>query len=260
MIKLIIIDALNLLRRIYSALPTSEDDTPDISQFLSSCENAFKHNLNQHQPSHAVCIFEHYNTTWRHDLYPPYKANRKPQPQPMLDAFSEIKSTLNKLGIAWLDVNGYEADDIIASIVHATLNHGCDNLILSTDQLMAQLNGKNTALYDQFNQQHIDAGVIHKRYNIQTEQLADYFALAGSSSVNVPGIAGIGAKTASTLLSEFESIDALIEAQTLEPKTAKLLEDKQHSLYLYRALFRLRLDCPIHANLKDWRVKPKYPA
>lgn len=259
MIKLLIIDALNLLRRNYSALPADEDKPPEIGQFLSSCENTFKHNLKQHQPSHAVCIFEHYETTWRHQLYPLYKANRKPQPQPMLDAFVEIKNILSSLGIAWLDVDGYEADDIIASIVTATRSHECDNLVLSTDHLMAQLNDKNTALYDQFNQQHIDADMIHKRYGVEPKQLADYFALVGSSSVNVPGIAGIGAKTASKLLAEFNSIEALINAETLEPKIEKLLADKQHALYLYRALFRLRLDCPIHSNLKDWRMTQKHP-
>lgn len=256
MIKLLIIDALNLVRRVYSALPTGENDAPDITHFLNACENAFQHNLQQHQPSHAVCVFEHYDTTWRHDLYPPYKANRKPQPRPMLDAFPALKSILENLSIACLDIEGYEADDIIASIVHITREHDCHHLILSTDHLMAQLVDEKTVLYDQFGQQPIDAQMILKRYGVQTHQLPDYFALVGSNSVNIPGIVGIGAKTASKLLANSASIDRLIEADKLEPKHAKLLENQQHSLYLFRALFRLRMDCPISGNLKAWRAMP----
>lgn len=254
MIKLLIIDALNLVRRIYSALPVQDDEAPDIARFLSACENAFKQSLNQHQPSHGVCVFEHYDTTWRHDLYPPYKANRQPQPQAMLESFPKLKVMLDALGIGCLDVKGYEADDIIASIVNTTHGHDCQNLILSTDHLMAQLLDENTRLYDHFNQRPIDTTMIFDRYAIRPSQLPDYFALVGSASVNVPGIAGVGAKTAAKLLTGNKCIEQLIHPNEPDAKTDKLLADKQHALYLYRALFRLRTDCPMNGNLKAWRV------
>lgn len=255
MIKLLIIDGLNLIRRIYSALPANSEGSPDEALFLSTCENTFKHVLEQHQPSHAVCVFEHYTSTWRHALYPPYKANRKPQPQTMLNSFSKLKRMLESHGIASLDIEGYEADDIIASIAHALQTRDCDSLILSTDHLMAQLISDRTQMYDHFKQQHINPNTILERYGIEISQLADYFALVGSSSVNVPGIAGIGKKTASKLLAEHQSIDKLLEEASQDTKTNRLLEGKQHALYLYRALFQLRLDCPIQANLKSWRVE-----
>ena len=254
MIKLLIIDALNLLRRMYSALPEEGSGAPNIAHFLNAGKNAFQNNLEQHQPSHAVCVFEHYTTTWRHELYPPYKANRKPQPQALLASFSEIKAILIDLGIAFLDVAGYEADDIIATVAHTTRAHDCHNLILSTDHLMVQLVDDKTSVYDQFNQKQLDAKLILKRYGVQPNQLADYFALVGSGSVNIPGIPGIGAKTAAKLLNRFDSIDALVTADDTDARTAKLLAGQQAALYLYRALFRLRLDCPIHANVKSWRL------
>ncbi len=258
MIRLLIIDGLNMVRRIYSALPAVDEDTPDIQHFLNACGNAFKHILDLHQPSHAVCVFEHYTTTWRHQLYPPYKANRKPQPEAMLDCFPRLREILEEQNISWLDVEGYEADDIIASIVHNTRAHDCQNLILSTDHLMAQLLDKSTRLYDHFNHKPIDREVIFKRYGIRPDQLADYFALAGSSSVNVPGIAGVGAKTAATLLSEYDSCEKIIHMSPLPSKAGKRLEGSEHTIYLYRALFTLRRDCPIGGNLKEWRVaKPK---
>ena len=256
MIQLLIIDGLNLLRRIYSALPAQESDTPDIEQFMKAAENAVKHLLKQHQPSHAVCVLEHYQSTWRHQLYPPYKANRKPQPAAMLQSFPQLQKSLEALGISWLDVNGYEADDIIASIVYATAEHHCQNLIISSDRLMAQLLSQNTALYDHYGHQAISRESIFKRYAIGPGQLPDYYALTGSSSVNIPGIAGIGAKTATRLLSQYQDCDALLQADDLDTKTARQLEGQQTALYLYRGLFRLRQDCPIHGNLKDWRVKP----
>ena len=255
MIKLLVIDGLNLLRRIYSALPVKQDDSPDIEQFLKACDNAFKHILQQHQPSHAVCVLEHYQHTWRHRLYPPYKANRKPQPAAMLDSFPRIRKQLEDAGISWLDIEGYEADDIIASIVHTTRNFDCQNLILSTDHLMAQLLDQHTGLYDHFGQQAIDEALIAKRYGIKPQQLPDYFALVGSGSVNIHGIAGIGAKTAAKLLTQYPDCESLLKADELDQKIAAKLEHREEALYLYHGLFQLRLDCPIHSNLKDWRVK-----
>jgi len=254
MIHLLIIDGLNMVRRIYSALPVGDNDTPDIQHFLNACDNAFKHILELHQPSHAVCVFEHYTSTWRHQLYPPYKANRKPQPEAMLASFPSLREILEKHSISWLDIEGYEADDIIASIVHTTRAHDCRNLILSTDHLMAQLLDAKTQLYDHFNHKPIDHSTILKRYDVTPEQLPDYFALAGSNSVNVPGIAGVGAKTAANLLAEFNHCQALINAEQLPAKTANRLQGTEHAIYLYRALFTLRRDCPINGNLKEWRV------
>lgn len=254
MIKLLVIDGLNLLRRIYSALPTIEGDTPDIERFIKACDNAFKHIMQQHQPSHAVCVLEHYRQTWRHRLYPPYKANRKPQPAAMLDCFPRIRKQLEQTGISWLDIEGYEADDIIASIVHTTRQLEGQKLILSTDHLMAQLLDKHTHLYDHFAQHPIDQARIAKRFAILPQQLPDYFALVGSGSVNIPGITGIGAKTAAKLLAQYENCDTLLKASDCEPQIATKIEDKAAELYLYRGLFELRKDCPIHANLKDWRV------
>lgn len=254
MIRLLIIDGLNVVRRIYSALPAGDNDMPNMAHFISACDNAFKHMLEQHHPSHAVCVFEHYTTTWRHQLYPPYKANRKPQPEAMLASFPLLREILEQHKIAWLDVDGYEADDIIASIVRTTHAYECSNLILSTDHLMAQLLDAKTQLYDHFKHQHIDADTISARYSVRTDQLADYYALVGSNSVNVPGIAGIGAKTAAALLAEFKTCEALIKAEELPGRAAKLLAGAEHAIYLYRALFTLRQDCPIHGNLKTWRI------
>ncbi len=254
MIKLLIVDGLNLLRRLYSALPVEQNDSPDIVRFLNATEQAFKHILQQHQPSHAVCVMEHYQQTWRHQLYPPYKANRKPQPEAMLAEFPEIQEIAARSGIGWLDIEGYEADDIIASIVHTTRSFDCQNLVLSTDHLMAQMLDSSTLLYDHFGQRPIDSQAILKRYGVQAGQLPDYFALVGSSSVNVQGITGIGAKTASSLLQEYANCEALLDAEDLPDKVAKRLQGNDAALYLYRGLFQLRNDCPIHGNLKQWRV------
>ena len=257
MIKLLIIDGLNLIRRIYSALPANIDDTPDIEHFVKACDNAFKHILAQHHPSHAVCVLEHYDSTWRHQLYPPYKQNRKPQPAAMLASFPRLRDLADNSGISWLDVKGYEADDIIASIVHTTREYDCQNLILSTDHLMAQLLDEHTRLYDYFGQRQIDHDSIQKRYSVLPTQLPDYFALVGSSSVNIPGIAGIGARTAAKLLQKYPDSDALIHAEDLGSKSTRQLEGAEFALYLFRGLFQLRQDCPIGGNLKEWRVIAK---
>lgn len=261
MIRLLIIDAFNLLRRLYSALPAERDsDTPSIEKFLHATELSCRHMLEQHSPSHAVCVFEHYTTTWRHQLYPPYKANRKPQPEAMLASFPQVHEILRELGIGKLEVEGFEADDVIASLVNITRRYDCQNLIVSTDHLLAQLLDEKTLLYDQFRKQLISADTIYKRYGIFPDQLADYFALVGSHSVNVPGVAGIGTKTAASLLKEYGQAEAVLDSDHLPERAGKLLEGAREAIYLYQALFRLRHDCPIHGNLKTWRVRPSEPS
>ena len=232
MIRLLIIDGMNLLRRIYSALPTAENDSPNPEHFLNACSSALKKILQQHRPTHAVCVVEHYATTWRHEMYPPYKANRKPQPEAMLATFPQLREEFARQGISWLDVEGYEADDIIASIVQSTLGHPCLNLILSTDQLMAQLLDSQTRVYDHFNQQAIDSVSIRNRFGIGPEQLADYFALVGSSSVNVPGVPGIGAKTAHALLTTHTDCETLLQSSDLPASAAKKLAGADPAVYL----------------------------
>lgn len=256
MIRLLIIDGLNLMRRIYSALPVAENNSPEIAHYVDVCDKTIHKIIVQHRPSHAVCVIEHHSDTWRHRLYPPYKANRKPQPAAMLESFAQIRERIARLNIGWLDIEGYEADDIIASIVHTTREYDCRNLVLSSDRLMAQLLDDKTSLFDHFKGLPIDAMDIRERYGIRPQQLPDFFALCGSSSVNVPGIAGIGRKTAASLLVKYGDCDRLIEAQSLPLKVAKKLEGAANTLYLYRALFTLRLDCPIHGNLKQWRLDP----
>ena len=256
MIRLLIIDAFNLLRRLYSALPAEENEAPNIDHFLNAAQHSFSHMLEQHHPSHAVCVFEHYTTTWRHELYPPYKANRKPQPEAMLASFPRIREILGQQGIGTLEVEGFEADDVIATLVSITGRYDCQNLIVSTDHLLAQLLDEKTLLYDQFRKQLIGADAIHKRYGIFPAQLVDYFALVGSHSVNVPGVAGIGTKTAAGLLQQYGDAKAILDSEDLPQRPRKLLAGAREAVYLYQALFRLRCDCPIEGNLKTWRVKP----
>lgn len=112
---LLIIDALNIIRRIHEAVP-GEDSEEKVADTVSSSLASFKRALRTHRPTHAVAVFDHGGRTWKHELYAPYQAHRKPMPPLLRDGLLSIKQSLQTLGLNWIAIEGIEADDAIATL------------------------------------------------------------------------------------------------------------------------------------------------
>ena len=168
--------------------------------------------LERERPRHiAIAFDEALDSCFRHRLYPDYKANREPAPEELRRQFAHCKALCAALGLAVLANHEYEADDLIGSALHRARPAGYRGLIVSADKDLSQLLGEHDEQWDYARATRWGADGVKARHGVHAHQIADYLALSGDAVDNIPGVTGIGAKTAAVLLAHFGSLDALLE-------------------------------------------------
>ncbi len=167
--------------------------------------------LDRTKPQHiAVAFDEALDSCFRNALYPAYKANREPAPDALKQQFTLCRELCASLGLSVLAHREYEADDLIGSACIGARAHGFRSVIVSADKDLSQLLGDHDEQWDFARGQRWDASGVPARYGVEARQMADYLALTGDAVDNIPGVPGIGAKTAAALLAHFDSLDALL--------------------------------------------------
>ncbi|ODU53577.1 5'-3' exonuclease H3TH domain-containing protein [Thermomonas sp. XSG] len=210
--------------------------------------------LERERPGHVVVAFdEALDSCFRNALYPAYKANRDPAPPELRRQFAWCKALCKALGLATLAHADYEADDLIGSAVHRARGQGFRSVIVSADKDLSQLLHDFDEQYDFAKGQRWGADGVKARHGVHAHQIADYLALTGDAVDNIPGVTGIGPKSAAVLLAHFESLDALLaridEVPFLRLRGAatlatRLREQREHAL-LWRRLTTIALDAPL---------------
>ncbi|WP_411834306.1 5'-3' exonuclease H3TH domain-containing protein [Pseudoxanthomonas mexicana] len=210
--------------------------------------------LEKERPAHiAVAFDEALDSCFRHRLYPAYKANREPAPEALRRQFAHCKALCAALGLPVLAHHEYEADDLIGSALHTMRVQGYRNVIVSADKDLSQLLGDADEQWDFARGQRWGRAGVKARHGVEAWQMADYLALCGDAVDNIPGISGIGCKTAAVLISHFGSLDALLarvdEVPFLRLRGAagialRLREQREHAL-LWRQLTTIALDAPL---------------
>ncbi len=210
--------------------------------------------LREKQPSHMAVAFDSRGKVFRHQLYPEYKANRPPMPDELAAQVPYIKDLVRALGLASFEEPGIEADDIIGAAALALSAQGVKVVIVSGDKDLLQLVGEEITMWDPMNDRVIDAAGVRDKYQVGPEQLLDCFALIGDSTDNVPGVPGVGPKTASKLIQEYGSLEKLYE-QVDALKTSKMKErllENRDSAFLSRDLIRLKTDVQVPLTLAGY--------
>ncbi|MCC4832594.1 MULTISPECIES: flap endonuclease Xni [unclassified Shewanella] len=248
--KLLIIDGLNLVRRIHAVLP----DENDIASVKERTISASKKLLNHHKPTHAIVVWDGDEESWRKRLYPDYKKGRKPMPAALKSGLADIKVALAEANIHSHDAAS-EADDVIATLATKIAENNGKAIIVSTDKGFGQISQSNIDIWDHFKQQYFEIKEYEKKLAVQQNQILDFIALAGDSGNKVPGIAGIGPKSAADLLNKFRSLANLYKSiDNLGAKQAqKLLDGKDMARVSYK-LAQLQCHMPLNINLKQFRV------
>ena len=249
--RVLLIDAFNLIRRIYEVHPHSEGEAlqPDvILRVVASLRRVLK----RFSPSHACCVFDSQEKTWRHALYPAYKENRKPTPQAMLDGLPDIKAAFLEAGVQSITVPGYEADDVIATLSHHISNAGGKVWIVSTDKGYLQLLGDNVEVFDQFNNRSLTREWVEEKYGVKCGQLLDYWALMGDSGNNIKGIPKVGPKTARSLLSTYKTLEQILQNPPTTTVGGRISAHLHEAKVCYQ-LATLKADVEIGTNLKQLR-------
>ena len=217
--------------------------------------------LEQERPQHiAIAFDEALDSCFRNKLYPAYKANRDPAPEELKRQFTHCKALCAALGLNVLAHGEYEADDLIGSALHSARPRGFRGVIVSADKDMSQLLMEADEQWDFARGQRWGMAGVKAKHGVEAAQIADYLALTGDAVDNIPGVTGIGAKSAAILLAHFGSLDTLLtridEVAFLRLRGAaqmavRLREQREHAL-LWRQLATIALDAPVDGAEPDF--------
>ncbi|MDY4375720.1 flap endonuclease Xni [Pectobacterium carotovorum] len=247
-VHLLIVDALNLIRRIHAVQG---------SPCITACQHALHQLIQNSQPTHAVAVFddEDRDTSWRHQLLPDYKAGRTPMPENLKQELPQIKAAFAAVGVASWHSPGNEADDLAATLAVKLSSAGHQATIVSTDKGYCQLLAPHIQIRDYFQKRWLDLPFIEQEFGVSPQQLTDYWGLAGISSSKIPGVAGIGPKSAAQLLQQAGSLEALYQQlDALPEKWRKKLEQHKEMALISRQIATLRTDLTLNGNLQQLRL------
>ena len=264
-----LIDASPYLFRAWFSLPDME--APEESDLagapVSACYgwlSFLNRYLREEEPTHvAACFDESLNTSFRNDLYPEYKAQREEPDEELIAQLDLCKQLAEAMGVRSFADDRYEADDLIGTLANRFTLEGHDAVVVTPDKDLAQLVSDQVQFYDFAKGVRLDMEGVSEKWGVDAVQIPDFLGLAGDSVDNIPGVKGVGAKTAAAILAEFEDLDALysnLEAVAdLEVRGARTLgaklEAEREMAFLSRTLATIALDAPADADLKDleWR-------
>lgn len=246
---LLIIDALNLIRRLHAVQGTPCRD---------ACVAALHQLLGHSQPTHVVAVFDSQDRHpgWRHQLLPDYKAGRPPMPDDLQSEMPAIQQAFEAVGVSCWVAGLDEADDLAATLAVKMADAGHQATIVSTDKGYCQLLAPNIRIRDYFQKRWLDVPFIEQEFGVNPLQLPDYWGLCGISSSKIPGVSGIGPKSARELLVQFGTLEALYQQLDQVPeKWQKKLRDHQHMAEICRQVSTLKRDLVLQGNLNTLRYK-----
>ncbi len=261
-----LIDGSAFIFRAYHALPplTRKSDGLPIGAVAGFCNMLFRYvenNTGPDAPTHVAVIFDKGSHTFRNDLYDQYKANREAMPEDLRPQMPLTRDATRAFNIACKELDGWEADDIIATLSVQARTAGGRCTIISSDKDMMQLVGDGVEMLDAMKDKRIDRDGVFEKFGVGPERVIDVQALAGDSVDNVPGAPGIGIKTAALLINEYGDLDALLEraGEIRQPKRRQTLIDNADQIRLSRRLVTLDTATPLDFSLDDLEVHDPEP-
>ncbi len=257
-----LIDGSAFIFRAYHALPplTRKSDGLPVGAVAGFCNMLYRYieaNTGADAPTHAAVIFDHSGKTFRNDLYPAYKANRPPAPEDLRPQFPLTREATRAFNVSCIEIEGYEADDIIATLAHQARDAGGSVTIISSDKDMMQLIGDGVEMLDPMKNKRIDREGVEAKFGVGPERVVDVQALAGDSVDNVPGAPGIGIKTAALLINEYGDLDTLLARaeEIKQPKRRESLVNNAELIRISRDLVQLDCNMSLDFSLDSLEVQ-----
>ncbi|MBL4803082.1 MAG: hypothetical protein JKY45_14455 [Emcibacter sp.] len=258
---LYLIDGSGFIFRAYHALPpmTRHDGTPinAVMGFSNMMFKLLKDLDDSERPSHLACIFDRARKTFRNDIYADYKAHRPPAPEDLVPQFPIIHEAVKAFNIPAIDAGGFEADDIIATYARLAEAEGFTVTIVSSDKDLMQLVGDKIEMCDSMKNRHIGPEEVFEKFGVGPEKVIEIQALAGDSADNVPGVPGIGVKTAAQLITEYGDLESLLAraGEIKQPKRRQNLIEFADLARVSLELVTLRTDVPDLPDLESLRLR-----
>ncbi len=251
-----LIDGSAYIYRAYHAVAPLTNSSGLPTNAVFGFVNIIHRILREKNPSHIVVAYDSRGPVFRHDIYKEYKANRPPMPEDLAQQIPYIKSFVKGSRIPALETQGVEADDIIASAALYLSKKGCKVVIVSGDKDLLQLVDEQIVMWEPMNNKLYDTAAVQEKYNVNSDLLLDFFSLVGDSSDNIPGVPGVGPKTAEKLINEHGSLDGVFNGLEgmKKSKMKERLAENREAAYLSKELIRLKTDVEIPLNVDDYKL------
>src|ERR1700678_2178880 len=256
-----LVDGSSYIFRAYHALPplTRKSDGLQVNAVLGFCNMLWKllrDMPEDNRPTHLAIVFDKSEITFRNKLYPDYKAHRPPAPDDLIPQFSLIRDTVRAFDLPCLEQAGFEADDLIATYAREASSRGATATIVSSDKDLMQLVTDKVTMFDTMKDRRIGIAEVIEKFGVPPEKVVEVQALAGDSTDNVPGVPGIGIKTAAQLIAEYGDLDTLLAraGEIKQPKRRDSLIENAEKARISRRLVLLDAHAPVPLPIEDLKV------
>ena len=263
---LFLVDGSAYIFRAYHALPPltrKSDGLPvgAVSGFCNMLSKLVDDVRESGEADYFAVIFDAARKTFRNDIYPEYKAHRPPPPEDLRPQFPLVKQASQAFNLATIEMPGFEADDIIATYARQARESGMSVTIVSSDKDLMQLVGDGVVMHDPMKQRRIGPEQVEEKFGVGPDRVVDVQALCGDSTDNVPGVPGIGVKTAALLINEYGNLDGVLDRaeEIKQTKRRQNLIDHADLARISRRLVTLKDDVPVDLGLEDLRLKDPEP-
>ncbi len=252
-----LVDGSGYIFRAFYALPimTRADGTPvnAVYGFMNMLMNL----IAQNSCSHVVVVFDAKRKNYRNDIYPAYKENRRETPPELIPQFPLIRRASEVLNIPWIELDGYEADDLIATYAKIATQKGWQTTVVSADKDLMQLMSDTVLLYDPMKKKLVSTQDVIDKFGVLPDKVTDVQSLMGDSTDNIPGATGIGPKTAAALINEFGSLENLLQNLSLvkNEKRRSILERDKEKVIISQKLVTLNTQAPVSDDLSKFILK-----
>lgn len=264
-LHLYLVDGSGYIFRAYHKLPplTNPAGTPvgALFGFTTMIWKLIEDLTDAEEPTHLAVIFDAARTSFRNDIYPQYKAQRPDPPEDLVPQFALVRDAVRAFDVPCIEMSGFEADDILASYARAARAQGFRVTIVSSDKDLMQLVGDGIDLLDTMKNVHLGPEAVMEKFGVGPDKVIEVQALMGDSVDNVPGVPGIGPKTAAELIQQYGDLETLL-AHAHEIKQTKRREsliEYAHLARISRELVTLKTDVPLPVPLEDMVMKPAAP-
>jgi len=266
---LYLIDASSYVYRAFFALPPLTSPSGMPTNAVYGFTTMLLKLLRETRPQYIGVVFDAPGPTFRDELFEPYKANRPSMPDDLSAQFPLVHAVVAAFGLRALSIPGVEADDVIATLAEQMPAQGIDTVVITADKDLMQVVGDHVRLWDTMRDRWCDTNTVRERFGVSPQQVVDVLGLMGDATDNIPGIKGIGEKTAAALIQRFESVDQLLarldELETARDirgakKLAATLREQAEVARLSRSLAVVRRDVPLDCTLEAFRYQGPDPA
>jgi DNA polymerase-1 len=250
--KLLLVDGSSYLYRAFHALPPLSNSQGAPTGAVLGVLNMLSKLMKEESPERVAVVFDAPGRTFRDDLFEQYKAHRPSMPDDLRSQVQPLLDAVAALGLPLLRIAGVEADDVIGTLAKQAADLGYDVLISTGDKDMAQLVGPRITLVNTMTNTRLDRGGVKAKFDVFPEQIVDYLALVGDSSDNIPGVTGVGPKTAAKWLNQHQTLDSLIDnAASITGKVGENLRGELPMLELSRKLATIDTAVPLTVNAEE---------